>query len=151
MSEIARIEEQLRRAFEGPAWSGPSVREALDGVTATQAALRPIPGAHTIWELTLHIAVWEDVVRRRALGETFHPTDAEDFPSVEVTTASAWADALAALAAGHRALRDVVAAFDERKLDQPLTPGGASGYVQFHGAAQHDLYHAGQIVLLRKR
>lgn len=150
MGEIMRIMDQLKRAFEGPAWSGPSVLEALEGVSAARAANRPIRGAHSIWELTLHIAVWEDVVRRRALGETVHPTDAEDFPAAEVTTERAWADAIAALAAGHRALRDVVAAFDERKLEQPLTPGGPSAYIQFHGAIQHDLYHAGQIAVLKK-
>lgn len=150
MSEIDRIVDQLKRAFEGPAWSGPSVLEALDGVTAARAARRPIAGVHTIWELTLHIAVWEDVVRRRALGERYHPGDAEDWPAVRTRTPAAWSATLRRLRAGHRALREVVAAFDPRRLDRPLTPGGTAGYVQFHGAAQHDLYHAGQIVVLRR-
>lgn len=150
MSEIVRIQDQLKRAFEGPAWSGPSVLEALEGVSATRATRRPIRGAHSIWELTLHIAVWEDVVRRRALGESFNPSDEQDWPAVRVKTPAAWAAAIRKLKAGHQALREVVAAFDERRLDQPLVPGGNSAYVQFHGAAQHDLYHAGQIAVLKK-
>jgi len=150
MNEIGRIEDQLKRAFEGPAWSGPSLLEALAGVTAERAAKRPIATAHSIWELVLHVAVWEDVVRRRALGESFDPTDEQDWPRVSDTSPAAWSEALEALRRGHRALRDVVARFDEARLEQPLVPGGNSAYVQFHGAAQHDLYHAGQIAVLRK-
>lgn len=150
MSEIERIQDQLKRAFEGPAWSGPSVLEALEGVSATRAARRPIKGAHSIWELTLHIAVWEDVVRRRALGEKFQPTDAQDWPAVGAKTPAAWAAAIRKLKAGHAKLREVVASYDDARLDQPMVPGGSSAYVQFHGAIQHDLYHAGQIAILKK-
>ncbi|MGH7730129.1 MAG: DinB family protein [Candidatus Eiseniibacteriota bacterium] len=150
MSEIERIQQQLKAAFGGPAWSGPSVLEALEGVSASRATRRPIRGAHTIWEITLHIGVWEDVVRRRALGEKYNPTDAEDWPAVKVKTPAAWAAAIRKLKAGHQALLDVVAGFDDSRLDQPLVPGGTPAYVQFHGAAQHDLYHAGQIAVLKK-
>ena len=150
MSEIARIRDQLERAFAGSAWSGPSVLEVLDGVTAAQAAKRPIAGAHSIWEIVQHIAVWEDVVRRRALGEKFNPSDEQDWPEVTDTSPKAWSATLAALKAGHQELIHVVEAFDASKLDQPLVPGGSTGYVQFHGAAQHDLYHAGQIAVLKK-
>ena len=150
MSEVERIQDQLKRAFEGPAWSGPSVLEALEGVSATRAARRPIRGAHSIWEITFHIGVWEDVVRRRALGERYNPSDAEDWPAVRVKSPAAWAAAIRKLRAGHAALREVVATFEDARLDQPLVPGGSSAYVQFHGAAQHDLYHAGQIAVLKK-
>lgn len=150
MSEIARIRDQIDRAFHGDAWSGPSVMEVLEDVDAAQAARRPIAGAHSIWEITLHIGVWEDVVRRRALGETFTLSDAEDWPKVKAVTPAAWKATVKALEAGHQALIDVVTAFDESKLHQPLVKGGSTGYVQFNGAAQHDLYHAGQIAILKK-
>ena len=65
MTEVQRIREQFQRAFNGEAWHGPSVLKILDGVTAQQAAAHPIPGAHSIWELTLHIAAWENACRRR--------------------------------------------------------------------------------------
>lgn len=150
MSEIERIQDQLKRAFEGPAWSGPSVLEALEGISATKAAKHPIKGAHSIWEIALHIGVWEDVVRRRALGEKFQPTDAQDWPAVGAKTPAAWAATIRKLKAGHAKLREVVASCDEGRLDQPMVPGGSTAYVQFHGAIQHDLYHAGQIAMLKK-
>jgi uncharacterized damage-inducible protein DinB len=151
MSEIERIQQQLKAAFEGPAWSGPSVLEVLNGVSAARAAKRPIKGAHSIWEITLHIGVWEDVVRRRALGEKYMPTDAEDWPRVKARTPAAWASTLRKLKAGHKALAEVVAGFDEARLDEILVPGGTTrAYVQFHGAIQHDLYHAGQIAVLKR-
>lgn len=150
MSEVQRIDEQMKRAFEGPAWSGPSVLEALEGVTAARAARRPIRGAHSIWEIALHIAVWQDVVRRRALGEKFNPTDAQDWPAVKVKTQAAWSAALRKLKSTHKALREVLATYDDARLDVPMVPGGSTAYVQFHGAIQHDLYHAGQIAVLKK-
>jgi len=150
MNEIERVHEQIRRAFEGPAWSGPSVLEALDGVTAAQAAKRPIPDAHSIWEIALHIGTWENAVRRRALGEKVNVSDEENFPTITDTSAKAWEAAIARIKAGHQELRKVVEAFDPMRIDEPLVPGGSTAYVQFHGAAQHDLYHAGQIAVLRK-
>jgi len=69
MNETERIADQLKRAFHGEAWSGPSVREVLQGVTADIAAKRPIADAHSIWELVHHITAWVDIVRRRVAGE----------------------------------------------------------------------------------
>jgi uncharacterized damage-inducible protein DinB len=150
MKETERIVDQLRRALEGPAWHGPALLEVLEGVDAEQAAKRPLPRAHSIWEIVLHVSVWEDAVRRRALGEKVDVSDAQDWPTVTDTGEPAWRRAIEGLKASNRALREVVAAFDERRLGEPLVPGGNTGYVQFHGAVQHDLYHAGQIAVLKK-
>ena len=68
MTEVERISEQIRRAFEGKAWHGPSVLELLADVRADRAAARPIAGAHTICELVHHIAAWEDMVGRVSQG-----------------------------------------------------------------------------------
>src|SRR5450432_2781890 len=65
MAEVNRILDQLHRAYDGPAWHGPALREILAGVTWQTAALHPITGAHTIWELVLHLTVWMSVVTRR--------------------------------------------------------------------------------------
>jgi len=80
MSETRRIAGLLRAAFEGEAWHGPAVKEALAGVGAAQAAARPIARAHTIWEIASHIAAWENVVLRRLAGERVELSDAEDWP-----------------------------------------------------------------------
>ena len=151
MSETFRIADQLRRAFEGEAWHGPAVKEVLAGVTARQAAARPVAGAHTIWEITAHIAAWEDAVRRRlTTGERVELGDAEDWPRAGEGGERAWTELLLRLEAGNRALRDAFLAFDESLLDRP--PGGnrSTAYALMHGVIQHDLYHAGQIAVLRK-
>jgi len=49
MSETTRLADQLRRAFKGEAWHGPSVLEILDGIDAKRAATHPIDGVHSIW------------------------------------------------------------------------------------------------------
>ena len=68
MTETFRLADQIRRAFEGNAWHGDSVLELLAGVNAKTAAARPIKNAHSIWEILLHIAAWDDAVRRRIGG-----------------------------------------------------------------------------------
>jgi len=150
VKESERILEQLKHAYEGPAWHGPSLREVLDGITAKQAAARPLPNAHSIWEIVLHITTWEDVVRRRVRAEKVNVTDAQDWPAVTDTSEAAWKAALAALEKGHMALRETLAEMSESRLEEALVPGGNNGYVQLHGIVQHDLYHAGQIAVLKK-
>ena len=96
MTEIERILDQLKRAFEGNAWHGPSIREALEGVTAEQAQARPLGNAHSIWELVQHIAVWEDVGRRRLTGDRAQIaiSSPEDWPAPGDTGEAAWDQAL---------------------------------------------------------
>ncbi|HEY2955376.1 MAG TPA: DinB family protein [Candidatus Eisenbacteria bacterium] len=150
MSETVRIADQLKRAFEGEAWHGPAVMEVLAGVTAARAAARPIASAHSIWEIVAHIAAWEDAVRRRLEGERVELTDAEDWPKIEDTGEKAWAAQLARLEAGHHALRRTVEGFDGSALDQPPGRNRSTAYMLMHGVIQHDLYHAGQIAVLKK-
>jgi len=142
--------DQLRRAHEGDAWHGPSLREVLDGVDAARATSRPLPGAHSIWELVLHIAAWEQVARRRLEGDLSRPSDAEDWPAVDATDAASWQAALAHLDRTHAALREAIAALPEARLDEPLRGPEFTIASLLHGVVQHDLYHAGQIALLRK-
>jgi uncharacterized damage-inducible protein DinB len=151
MSELKRINGQLKRAFEGKAWHGPSVSEVLAGVTAERAAAHPIPGAHSIWEVTLHIATWERVGRRRI--EEFIPIDVsddEDWPAVGDTSEAAWSKTLEDLRSNHEALRAAIRALDETRLEDIVPGTEYSVYFLLHGVIQHDLYHAGQIALLKK-
>lgn len=150
MREVERIREQHARAFAGPSWSGPAVFEVLRGVGARRAAARPVAGAHTIWEIVLHIAVWEDVVRRRLRGERVSPAPAQDWPPVRATTAVAWRRALARLRRRHRALQGAIAGLSEARLEQRAAGQSTTPYVMVHGEIQHALYHGGQIALLGK-
>jgi uncharacterized damage-inducible protein DinB len=154
MTETERIRDQFQRAFDGQAWHGPSVLSLLDGVTAEQAAAHPIPGAHSIWELTLHIAAWEDACRRRLESDPAQLTDDENFPPVSDTSEGAWESAKTKLIDVHRRLLDVIATTDDSRLDQPIMESAeipfSSAYVTLHGGVQHSLYHAGQIAILKK-
>lgn len=150
MTEIERIREQLKRAFEGSAWHGPSVMELLSDVTAQQAAARVFPRAHTIWELALHIGAWEGACLTRLQGERAELTDAEDWPAVMETTESAWQLCKSTLIDGNQKLRDMIASLDDQRLDEPILPGMPSVYITVQGVVQHDLYHAGQIAILKK-
>ncbi len=150
MAERDRIVDQLKRAFEGEAWHGPSVLEAIEGVTWKRALEKPIPAAHSIWEIVLHLTTWEDVVRRRLLGESPDLTSAEDWPPVKDKSNEGWAAALKNLRDGHARLRKVAAGIEDKQLDTSPTGKYSTRYVLLHGAVQHDLYHAGQISILKK-
>src|SRR5688500_5121031 len=151
-AELRRRAEQLEASFQGPAWHGPSVREALAGVTAAQAFARPIPGAHSIWELVLHLQGGYRLVLRRLEGDTRNLSPEEDWPPASSAPDEvAWQAAQTAVAELNRRTQAAVRSFDPGALDRPLIPDPPySAFVQFAGLPQHDLYHAGQIVLLRR-
>ncbi|MGB6384719.1 MAG: DinB family protein [Terriglobales bacterium] len=154
MSETARIADQLRRAFDGDAWHGDSVVEILEGVTAEQAAARPIKHAHTIWELMLHIAAWDGAVLRRLGGVAVTLSDEENFPAVTDASETAWRKVRAEVRRVHEKLIAAVAALPDSRLDD-IVPGKEGAHYTFyymlHGVVQHELYHAGQIALLKKK
>ncbi len=154
MSECRRLSDQIRRAFEGEAWHGDSVLEILSGVNAGSAGARPIESAHTIWELVLHIAAWDDAVVRRIGGEVVNLPDKENFPPVEDTSEGAWRRAVEHLKATHERLVKAVAEFPDARLHEQVQGKSSQPYYTFFymfaGIVQHELYHAGQIVMLKK-
>ena len=153
MSEAARIADQLRRAFDGDAWHGDSLFEILKGVTAAQAAARPVTSAHTIWELVLHIAAWDGAALRRLGGAKVDLADAENFPAVLDVSDPAWHKATALVRHVHVELVAAVAGLPDSRLFE-VVPGKQGAHYTFyymlHGVVQHELYHAGQIALLKK-
>ncbi len=153
MSETTRLADQIRRAFDGDAWHGDSVVELLRDVDAKTAAAHPIKGAHSIWELLLHIAAWDDAVLRRAGGKAVELKDSENFPPVNDTSEAAWRRTVEQVEEKHEALTEAVAAFPDSRLLEPV-PGKKQKYYDhfymFSGIVQHELYHAGQIALLKK-
>jgi uncharacterized damage-inducible protein DinB len=150
MREIERIQDQLKRAYEGAAWHGPSLREVLAGVTAEQAARKPLAQAHSIWEIVLHISVWERVAEQRLEGKRVEPTAEEDWPPVVDASEKAWRKTLEASEKTHQELRSAIARLDDSQLPLEVTGTGYSIYFLLHGVIQHDLYHAGQIAILKK-
>jgi uncharacterized damage-inducible protein DinB len=150
-SESARIAEQLRRAFEGDAWHGPALLELLEDVDAATAAAKPLPDVHSIWELVLHVAVWDAAACRRLAGEKWQPAGTANFPLVpKRPTEAAWRKCVAHLRKTHGVLLKTVAALPESRLRERVPGKKYDFYHMLHGVAQHELYHAGQIAILKK-
>lgn len=151
MSDVKKLIllDGLDEAFNKKSWHGPNLRGAIRGVTAEQATWRPAGDRHNIWELTLHAAYWKYVVRRKILREkrgSFALAGSNFFERPEGGAAigeSAWKRDIAILEAEHRRLRETVAG-----LPGPALTPAVSHLIR--GAAAHDLYHAGQIRLLRR-
>jgi uncharacterized damage-inducible protein DinB len=150
IDENTRIADQLKRAFEGDAWHGPSVLEVLEGVSAWAAAAKPVTGAHSIWEIVLHIAAWDGAIRRRMEGQALQLSDEQDFPPVKDTSDTAWHNAVENLKQRHAELIKGVLTMPDYRLTSQVPGKDYDFYHMLHGAVQHELYHAGQIALLKK-
>jgi hypothetical protein len=155
MLESEMIADELDRMNHGGAWHGPAIQETLNGVSVSGAVARPIPGAHTIWEIVQHMTAWANEVGRR-LEEDARPLTGEaDWPVVEATTETEWEDARTRLSDAHRRLRVAIREFPPARLQDQVSGADNGGpadsfYVMLHGLAQHDAYHTGQISLLKK-
>jgi uncharacterized damage-inducible protein DinB len=156
-SEVARILDQLRREHEGDPWHGSPLRTLLAGIIPEVAAARPIRNVHSVWEIVLHMTAWKNEVRRRLGGAPAGEPEEGDWPDVPAPTAEAWKAALDRLEQAHADLTAAIAKLPESKLFEPTndprsreTGSGVSHYVLLHGIVQHDVYHAGQIALVRK-
>jgi uncharacterized damage-inducible protein DinB len=151
VSETARIADQLRRAFEGSAWHGPALLELLADLDAATAAARPIANVHSIWELVLHIAAWDGAARVRLTGKKCQPKGEENFPAIPVNpSAAAWRKAVAEARRTHDRLVKEVAALPDTRLRDRVPGKRYDFYHMLHGVVQHELYHAGQIAILKK-
>jgi uncharacterized damage-inducible protein DinB len=150
MSETERIAAQMGRAFVGEAWHGPALMELLEGLGPQQASARPLRSGHTIWEIVLHISAWKEVVHQRLQGKAIELSPAEDWPAAPDNSEAAWVETLEQLKRAHNELERAVAAFPDARLTERVPGRGYDVYFMLHGLVQHDLYHAGQIALLKK-
>ena len=150
MDDHTRILDGLRRTWDGEPWYGPSLRALLADVDAPLAAAHPVPGAHSIWETVRHLSLWTMAVRRRLGGEPVTYADGDDWPAVTSHESSAWLATLDVLEQAHRAVESYVAAMPADALAE-LVPGQRITHAaMLHGLVQHDVYHAGQIALLKR-
>src|SRR6266536_4429471 len=150
MSQIEFVVEQLRLAFEGEPWHGPALMEILDAIDATKAAAHPINTAHSVWQLVLHIAAWENVMIRRLHGEALQLSDTENFGHIEQVNESNWKQAVETLRRTHAQLIEEVAALSEARLKERVPSKPYDILFMLSGAVQHVAYHGGQIALLKK-
>ena len=144
------LSDDLRRALRGEAWHGPSVQELIATLSAEEAMQRPIPAAHNIWELVVHLTSWSNIVLRRINGGQTEPYEGEDWPAVHDFSDSHWNQAREALAESYERLSEVVLGMTDEELSRnaPSSTRSVAGMVS--GVAQHTSYHGGQIAILRK-
>ena len=150
MNEIEFVVDQLKRMYEGEAWHGPSLMEALAGVNAATAAARPLPSAHSIWQLVLHVANWNEVFLKRMNGAALQLSPEEDFPTVTDTSETAWKAALEKLKNSHKKLQQAVLHADSSFLERQVPGKDYNFRFMLHGVVQHQAYHAGQMSILKK-
>jgi uncharacterized damage-inducible protein DinB len=150
MSELARILDQLDRAYRGVAWHGPALRDLVTGITAKDAAAHPVSSVHSIWELVNHVSAWNGIVRRELAGEEVEVTLEMDWPPVWEATEVAWRRTLEHLEESRHLLRAEAEKFNDAQLNERPSGQTYTRYVMLHGLVQHDLYHAGQIAILKK-
>jgi len=132
-------------------WHGPALADLVGDVTAEQAAAWPVPGAHSIWELVLHVSSWTEIVRERLVGSAkSEPTPEEDWPPVRDQSAAAWRAAVERLKEAHRELAADVAQLDDSMLIGRVPGREHSVLAMIHGVVEHDAYHGGQIAILKR-
>ena len=157
MREVDRLRRALEVTYDGDPWYGLAVARILEGIDAAQAAAHAVPGAHSIWELVLHMTAWADEASRRLRGGAHGDPVAGDWPPVTSTTSSDWQAAQSALERAHSTLAATLTAMDDSELERQIAGGqvDAAGqpvtrYQTMVGLLQHDAYHAAQIALLKK-
>ena len=152
-AERRALMEAMEEAFERKAWHGPNLRGCIRGLDAAVACRRPAPGRHSIWELVVHAAYWKYAVRRRLAGEkrgSFAFKGSNWFSRPDTPSEAAWQQDVALLVAEHRRLTQAAAALDPRRLHRPAPGRRTTPAVLLRGIAFHDVYHAGQIQLLKR-
>jgi uncharacterized damage-inducible protein DinB len=150
MNGIKLIKDQLEKAFYGGAWHGPSVLEALENISAEKAASKPVKNAHSIWEIALHINAWRFCAQKRLSGEEYEPSPEEDWPEIKNKSKSSWERTISNLKESMTYLIEFLSKLDENILNEKIAGKEYTYYFLLHGLVQHEVYHAGQIMLLKK-
>ncbi len=157
MSAPALLADLVDRVMTGDPWHAGNVQTLLDGLSAEDAARTPVPAAHSIWQLVLHMTGWAREVQARLDGAPAGEPAAGDWPAVPVVTEAAWRRDRAALFAVHAALAAAIRGASPARLDQPVVDHrdraagtGLSTSLTLHGLVHHTVHHAGQIALLRR-
>lgn len=142
MDPIELLRDELRRSLHGPAWHGPALLEALDDVSPAEAMARPLPAAHSIAELALHCLAWTEEVTRRATGRPDASPERGDWPPVPELDSPVWTGIKGDIV-GAGAVLDA--------LLGTLAPEDAERHTgMLHGLSQHNAYHGGQVILLKR-
>ena len=153
-STAAQLSNHIKRTVAGPMWHGPALDELLASVSSDQAAARPITGAHSIWEIVLHVTAWAEIALARLHGQrTGDPAPEEDWPPVPKPGSDAaanWNTALDRLRESYRALATETRRLEPSAFDEKVAGADYSVSNLLHGVIEHGTYHGGQIALLKR-
>ena len=149
---IGLLLSAIDEGYDRKSWHGTNLRGSLRGLTFEDAAWRPAPERHNIWEIVVHAAYWKYVVRRALTGTKrgSFPLKGSNWFARGSGGAAEWRADLNLLSLEHRELRQAVVAFDPKRLDALTARGRFTQAALIRGIAAHDLYHAGQIQLLKR-
>ncbi|PYX97903.1 MAG: hypothetical protein DMG64_17540 [Acidobacteria bacterium] len=156
MSESKRIAQLYRSVYEGDsngeAWHGPALKPLLKDVAAEQASRTPAVGRHSILQLVLHIAYWEEIELRRFQGEVVNAplNTPDDWPSNRKVGEKEWQSILSRLEASHAALFKAIERGTDEQLSKQVPGRNHDNYTLLHGTIDHCVYHTAQIALLKK-
>jgi len=152
-ARVRLLLEMFDQAYTAPAWHGTPLKGTMRGITARDALWRPRPGRHNIWELVLHTAYWKCMVRRRLLrdAEIDFPRPGANFPALPARPdARAWKRDRDLLDEQHALLRRAIAQLDRWQLGRRAWRSKWTVAENVYGIASHDLYHAGQIQVIKR-
>jgi uncharacterized damage-inducible protein DinB len=151
MSDVRRLSNFISRTVSGPMWHGPALSEQLVDVTAFNAASKPIPNAHSIWEIVLHMTFWAEMAHSRlGAAQIPDPTPGQDWPEVTTHSNAEWREAVNRLYTAYRVLAEDAAEMELAQLQRILPGRDHSAQEMLHGLIEHGAYHAGQIAILKR-
>jgi uncharacterized damage-inducible protein DinB len=151
LNEVKFVMDQLRTTFSGDSWHGPSVMRTLEGIDVAQAEARPLGERHTIWELVDHMTFWlEEVYKALRAREAPRPEKVMDWPRMG-SSEEQWRESVRRLEAAVNMLLDELATWNTKDLEKTVAGADYSYRQMLHGAVHHNLYHAGQIAILKRK
>ena len=150
MNEVKLLQDQIKTTYQGDSWHGPNVLKNLEGVDLKQAKARPIPSRHTIWELVDHTAFWLEVSTQAAKGNYRKPDLERNWPATGETEEE-WNMALNKLEISVNSLLEALTPLTNDDLEKTVPGTDYNLRHMLHGALHHNLYHAGQIAILKNK
>jgi uncharacterized damage-inducible protein DinB len=152
-TEISHIKNMLKYNWEGPMWYGGHITAVLADITREKALRKPAAGAHNIYELVMHMLCWRNFVLELLKGNTSYKVEINsetDWPVKYEVTEESWKKTLAELENNQTELMAALENFEEAKLGEVVPERNFKWHVLLHGLIHHDIYHSGQIAILKK-
>ena len=150
MSESKRISNLYQSIYNGNPWLEVTLADTLAEITASQAYKKINPNLNTIWEIVNHLIQWRRTILSRVQGEVVNAPDHNYFVPVLDSSEAAWEQSLQSLAKSQELWNAFFESFDDADFAKIYANNGHTYYEHLHGIIQHDVYHLGQIVILKK-